>query len=179
MIHTTVHIRPEQPEDYDAIAQVHTQAFGGTDEAALVERIRASDRYIPDLALVAEWEGMVVGHLMMSDADLVGKDTVTILILAPMAVLPEMQNRAIGSSLIRRAVAIADDRGEPLINVLGHPTFYPRFGFKKASLYGIEPPFAFPDEAFMVLRLSTYQSHLRGTLRYPPAFDALLSEGQP
>lgn len=176
MIHAPVQIRPEQPEDYDAIAHVHTQAFNGPDEANLVQRIRMSDRYIPELTLVAEWDGVVVGHLMLSYADLVGKDTVKILILAPMAVLPEMQNRAIGSSLMRRAVAIADDRGEPLINLLGHPHFYPRFGFKRASLYGIEPPFPFPDEAFMVLRLGTYQSHLRGKVQYPPAFDALLSE---
>jgi putative acetyltransferase len=176
MVYTTVHVRSEQPEDYDAIAHIYAEAFGGTDEAQLVERIRLSDRYCPDLTLVAEWGGVVAGHLMLSHADLIGQDTFRILILAPMAVTPEMQNRAIGSTLMRRAVAIADDKGEPLINVLGHPNFYPRFGFKKASLYGIEPPFAFPDEAFMMLRLNTYQSHIRGKLQYPPAFDALLSE---
>ncbi|MEM7770956.1 MAG: N-acetyltransferase [Cyanobacteria bacterium P01_E01_bin.6] len=178
MIHSTINIRQEQPEDYEAIAHIYTEAFGGADEATLVQRIRTSDRYIPELALVAEWDDLVVGHLMLSYADLVGKDTFKILILAPMGVLPEMQNRAIGSSLMRRAVAIADDRGEPLINLLGHPTFYPRFGFKKASMYGIEPPFSFPDDAFMVLLLGTYQSHLRGKLRYPSAFDALLSEAE-
>jgi len=175
MIYTTLHIRPEKLEDVDAITQVHLQAFGGDDEAELVHAIRLSDRYIPELALVAEWEGVVVGHLMISYADLVGNDTYQIPILAPMGVVPEMQNRAIGSSLMRRAVAIADDRGEPLINLLGHPQFYPRFGFKRASLYGIEPPFAFPDEAFMVLRLTQYQSRLSGKLVYPPAFNAILT----
>lgn len=175
MIYATLQIRPEQPEDHDAITQVYVQAFSSSDEAQLVSAIRTSDRYIPELTLVALWQDVVVGHLMISYADLIGDETFTIPILAPMAVIPEMQNRAIGSSLMRRVVAIADDRGEPLINVLGYPQFYSRFGFKPASLYGIEPPFAFPDEAFMVLRLGHYQSHLRGKLMYPPAFDAILS----
>ncbi|MEL6222347.1 MAG: N-acetyltransferase [Cyanobacteria bacterium J06627_8] len=179
MVYSTVHVRPEQLEDYEAIAHLYTEAFDGNDEAELVERIRSSDRYCPSLTLVAEWDGIVVGHLMLSHADLIGTEVFKILILAPMAVTPEMQNRAIGSTLMRRAVAIADDQGEPLINVLGHPNFYPRFGFKKASLYGIEPPFAFPDEAFMVLRLNSYQSHIRGKLQYPPTFNALLSEPAP
>ncbi|MGB3491263.1 MAG: N-acetyltransferase [Elainellaceae cyanobacterium] len=175
MIYTTLNIRQEQPEDYEAIAQVHEQAFCGHNEAELVNAIRMSDRFIPELSLVAEWEGVVVGHLIISYADLVGKDTYKLPILAPMGVVPEMQNRAVGSSLMRKAVAIADARGESLINLLGHPQFYPRFGFKRASLYGIEPPFAFPDEAFMVRILSQYQSHLRGKLMYPPAFNAILT----
>lgn len=162
-------IRPERPEDFDAIHEIVQAAFGQPDEALLVRRLRSSDAYVPELALVAEIDGELVGHVMLTYAYLDGR---RVLSLAPLAVQVGRQRDGIGTALTREALAKADERGEPMCIVLGHPSYYPRFGFEPARAYGIEPPDpAFPDEAFMVVRLRAYDPALRGRVTYPAPFE--------
>jgi putative acetyltransferase len=100
-----------------------------------------------------------------------------VLELGPMSVLPANQRRGVGAKLIREAIRRADERGEPLVLVLGHPWYYPRFGFRPASTLGIEPPDpSLPDEVFMALPLKAYDPALRGRVVFPPAFQSAAAE---
>jgi putative acetyltransferase len=164
-------IRPERPEDAATLRRVHVAAFPTAAEADLVERIRASDGFVPELSLLAEDEdGSVIGHVLLSYVSLAGEP---VLALAPMAVLPMWQGRGVGSALVVAALDAAEVREEPLVVVLGHPWFYPRFGFRRASRYGIFPSAHWPDAAFMVKPLTRNRAELRGKVIYPPAFDGL------
>jgi putative acetyltransferase len=168
-----VTVRPEADADRDAIAAVNTAAFGQPDEARLVEAIRTSDRFVPELSLVAVADGRVVGHILVSYVDLIGDDVRGVLQLAPMAVAPERQSQGIGGALVRAALAAADRLGELLVVVVGHPMYYPRFGFEPAERFGIEPPEPLPAGVFMVAPLAAYDPAVRGRVRYPPAFDSV------
>jgi putative acetyltransferase len=163
-------IRCEHPLDYQAIAEVNLQAFGGVNEGNLVEKIRQSDRYIPELSLVAEVNGIVVGHILFSYIDLVAEETLPALGLAPLAVRPQWQRQGIGSALVTAGLAKAEARLEAIAIVLGHPEFYPRFGFKPSVKYGIESPFPVPEDVFMVKPLQHYKNKYRGKVIYPAAF---------
>jgi putative acetyltransferase len=124
---------------------------------------------VPELSLVAEEDGEIVAHIMLSYVALDGR---SVLQLAPMAVVPDHQSRGIGAALVRSALERADALGEPLVLVVGHAGYYPRFGFEPARALGIEPPEPFPDEDWMARRLAAYEPTLRGTVRCTPAFDA-------
>ncbi|MFL5931582.1 MAG: GNAT family N-acetyltransferase [Gaiellaceae bacterium] len=164
-------IRPETEADYDAVAELTAAAFGKGDEARLVEAIRGSKEYVPELTLVAEENGRIVGHVMYSYSELGGSDT-RLLQLSPLSVAPDRQRAGIGSALTRKSLRLADERREPLVLVLGHPTYYPRFGFRPASTLGLEAPNPeWPDDAFMAVPLTTYDPALRGRVRFAPAFD--------
>ena len=169
----TLDIRPERPDDYDAIARVVAAAFGRALEAELVARIRASDRYVPELALVAVEDGAVAGHTMFSYATLVAGEGEErdVLQLSPVAVAPERQRDGIGGALIREGIAIATERREPLVVVLGHAEYYPRFGFEPCRRHGIEPPHPAMEPNFFVLPLPGHDARLRGRVVFPPAFD--------
>ncbi len=163
-------VREERPEDFDAIAAVVEAAFGKPEEARMIDEIRRSGGYVPELSFVAELAGRVVGHTMLSYVRLEGSPR-RLLELAPMAVHPAHQRQGIGSALAHAALAAADELGEPLVLVLGHPTYYPRFGFRRASELGLVPPSAeIPDEAFMAVPLRTYDHTIRGRVVFPPAF---------
>ncbi len=168
-------IRPEGPADLAAIRTLVAAAFESEDEPDLVEAIRASEQYIAEMVLVAELDGAVVGHVMISGATLRTSDgDRSIVMLAPLAVAPSRQRTGIGSALVQAVTAIADERGEPLVVVEGGPAYYRRFGFEPAYEHGIEitvPDWA-PREAGQVLRLGAYNAALTGSVVYPPAFDS-------
>lgn len=166
-------IRCENFDDYSTIDDLYKQAFEQDNEAKLVEKIRGSSYYIPQLALVAQIDHNVVGHILLSRINLVGEETLQVLGLAPLAVLPKFQRQGIGSALVRVSLETADAMGEALVIVLGHPLFYPRFGFKPSVNYQIESPFPVPQNAFMVKPLRNYQKHYTGTVVYPPAFQGV------
>jgi putative acetyltransferase len=176
---TGVEIRAERPEDHDAIARVVASAFGSPVEAELVDAIRASPEYIPELALVAEADGQVVGHVMISGAALMRDGAAhPIVMLSPLAVAPSFERRGIGSALVRAVTAGADRRGEPLVVLEGNPQFYGRLGFEHSVPHGIEitlPSWA-PREAAQVIRLESYDASLTGRVVYPPAFDAVTED---
>jgi putative acetyltransferase len=134
----------------------------------MVEAIRASDGFVPALSLVADENGEIVGHIILSYVSL--DDGRRLLELGPISVRPDRQEEGIGGALIRTALDIADERGEPLVLVLGHPSYYPRFGFRRASAIGIIPPDGIPDEAWMAITLSAYRPEWRGQVVFPPAF---------
>jgi putative acetyltransferase len=166
-------IRSETEADYPGVAAVNNAAFGSDNESYLISLIRESELYVPELSLVAvdDVHG-VVGHVMFSFVVLETEDgNVPILDLAPLAVHPDHQNRGIGSALTRHGLRLIEERGDPLVLVEGIPSYYPRFGFDRASAHGITPPSpVIPDDAFMVKRLPNYDPKLRGKVRYPEAF---------
>ncbi len=169
-------IRPERDADHAAIAEVVRAAFvGHPDEVALfVDRIRASEQFVPDLALVAEDSSGVIAHVMLSWVGVDGGSRPTILNLTPMSVRPDRQRIGVGSRLIRNALIRVEEAGEPAVMVEGIAAYYPRFGFERASALGfISPHPTIPDEAFMVKRLRGYSPDLAGRIVYPAAFEAL------
>jgi len=169
-----VTIRPERPGDVASIHALTDAAFRNTDdESAIVDRLRGTDRWIADLSLVAEApDGAVVGHCLTSVGDLVGEDGTVrpILALGPISVLPERQGQGIGGALIRATIAAAVAGRWPAIVLLGHATYYPRFGFERARALGIEPERPWRDENWMALRLPGWTPDLRGTMHFPPEF---------
>ncbi|MBD2694539.1 GNAT family N-acetyltransferase [Anabaena catenula] len=168
-----MNIRCETLLDYSAIAEVNTLAFQGETEAKLIEKIRSSDRYIPELSLVIEIQGKIVGHILYSYINLVSEKILPVLGLAPLAVHPEFQKQGIGSTLVKASLEIADTRGDAIVIVLGHPAFYSRFGFQPSVDYQIESPFPVPDDVFMVKTLSSYEKKYKGKVVYPPAFNGV------
>ncbi|MEO6317840.1 MAG: N-acetyltransferase [Acidimicrobiales bacterium] len=169
-----VTIRQETAGDASPIAKVVAAAFGSPAEARLVEMIRGSAGYVPKLALVAERDGKIVGHVMISHARLDrGGDERRIAMLSPLAVAPDRQRQGVGSALVRAAVALADERGEPLVVLEGSPAYYGRLGFVPSARHGIELPLPSwaPPEAAQVMRLKRYDPALTGRVVYPPAFN--------
>lgn len=168
-----VTIRPERHGDEDAIRAVNDAAFGGPVEAGIVEAIRGTDRWIDGGSLVAEVaEGSVVGHLLLSEGDLVAPDggVRRIWMVGPVAVAPERQRHGIGGALMRTAIALAAERHRPVLCLLGHADYYPRFGFEPARAIGIEPPRPWRDANWLALRLPDWDASLRGVARFAPAF---------
>jgi putative acetyltransferase len=162
-------IRPEASADHGAIATITERAFGRPVEARMIEDVRESDGYVPELSMVAEENGELVGHVLLSYVGL--EDGRRLLALGPIAVRPDRQGKGIGGSLVRAGLAAADERGEPLVLLLGHPTYYPRFGFTSASAMGLFPPDpGMLDAAWMVYPLRAYTPDLRGRVVFPPAF---------
>ena len=161
-------IRREAPADAAAVREVNTLAFGQPDEAALVDRLRRRPALY--LGLVAVDGGEVVGHIVFTPAPLHTNAGVLVpLALAPMAVRPGRQRQGIGSALVREGLAAGRAAGHGLVVVVGHPHFYPRFGFVRARPLGITSVPAFPDEAFMLAEL-TPGALGDGVIRYGPEF---------
>ena len=165
-----MNLRSESTADHEAIDATVDLAFEGPTESLLIRLIRRTDRFVADLSVVAEVEDEIVGHILLSYVDLVGESTTRVLSLAPLAVHPDHQRRGIGGALVQEAIGRAEDRGEPLVIVEGHPGYYPRFGFERGTTLGFEKPaHQIPDAAFMVRQLSAFD-HQSGQIVYPPAF---------
>jgi putative acetyltransferase len=166
-------VRPETEADVARIGAINEAAFGGPVEAGIVAAIRGTDRRIVDGSLVAEdAAGDVVGHVLLSVGDLIAEDGTVrpIWVLGPVSVVPEQQGRGVGAALMRAAIEVARGHRQPLICLLGHATYYPRFGFEPARAIGILPPAPYRDESWMALRLPGWTPVMRGTVRFPPAF---------
>ena len=166
-------IRPETVEDYAAIREVNTLAFGREVEARLVENLRRLPDFIPELSLVGIEAGQVVGHILFSPLVIETQEgAVPAVALATLAVRPEFQNQGIGSELVRDGLERCRSLGHRIVVVIGHPKYYPRFGFSPARAQGLEVPFPVPDEAFLVLELVPGAlDGVAGTVRYPPPFE--------
>ena len=166
-------IRTEQPDDYAAIAEVCRLAFGGEGESRLVATLRAEEEFDPNLSLVAVRDRTIVGHILFSQIRIESDRAQTpALALAPMAVLPDYQRQGIGTQLVNRGLEACRHLSHAIVVVLGHPRYYPRFGFTPAAPYHIQAPFPAPDEAFMVLGLTPEAlDGVSGVVRYSKAFD--------
>ena len=163
-------IRAEEERDYAKVRAVNTSAFETPLEANLVEALRTQAR--PIVSLVAIDERDVVGHVMFSPVSLSGHPDLNLMGLAPMAVIPSHQARGIGSALVRAGLEQCRQLGCGAVVVLGHPHYYPRFGFVSAARYGIGCEYDVPEDVFMLLELQPHA--LQGTLgiiKYHPAFN--------
>ena len=147
-----VTIRPETPHDIPVIHALTAAAFGRESEPTVTDDLRAAGRLL--LSLVAELEGAVVGHVAISPAEITCDDAVlAVVALGPIAVTPAHQRQGIGGVLVRGAITACAQLGHPLIFLLGHPTYYPRHGFKPAKAQGVRwsgDSSAGPCEPFMV-----------------------------
>jgi putative acetyltransferase len=160
--------RPERPEDAEAVHRLNLAAFGRPDEADLVEALRADPAWIEGLSLLAVDDAdRPVGHALLTRCHI---GDAPALALAPCAVLPGHQRTGAGTAAIRAALEAARSRGEHAVVVLGHPEYYPRFGFDRASAAGVRVPFEVPDEALMVLGLHKGRPLPSGAVRYAAAF---------
>jgi putative acetyltransferase len=161
-------VRAETAADHDEIRRINDEAFGETLESELVDAIRSSDRFVPDLSLVAGSRGQTLGHVISSYVDL-EPGARRLLQVGPLAVLPSHQRRGVGSALMEETIRRADERGEPVLLIEGDPRYYGRFGFTRADALGIDPPAeAYGPQYFMLRPLTQYDASLRGRAVYPP-----------
>ena len=162
-------VRSERPEDAGAVRAVNLAAFETATEADLVDALRAQASGV--VSLVAERDGAVVGHILFSPVLLGAHPELRIAGLAPMAVVPACQRQGIGSALVRAGLERCRALGYGAIVVLGHPTYYPRFGFTPSAPRGIRSGYDVPDDVFMALELQPgYLGHASGIVAFHPAF---------
>lgn len=170
-------VRPEEPHDPPAIRAVNEAAFGTPLEADIVDALRARGK--ARISLVAEARAQVVGHVLFSPVSLAGHAGLPLVGLGPMAVLPAHQRRGIGSALVRRGLEFCRAQRHAAVVVLGHPGYYPRFGFVPASRYRIRSGYDVPDDVFMVVELRPGSLRdVSGTVAYDEAFGGP-SRGRP
>ncbi len=172
-----INLRRETPADHSAVAGVIALAFKGLDksdgtEGELVNKLRTRKNFISALSIVAEADRKVIGYILFTEIEIIadGKSSES-LALAPIAVLPEFQKQGIGGSLIMEGLKKAADLGFSSVVILGHPNYYPRFGFKPASVWNIKAPMKVPDINFMAVELrKDALTNVSGTVKYPPEF---------
>jgi putative acetyltransferase len=163
-------IRRELPSDVPAIHDVHLGAFETSVEADLVKALRADEGWLPALSLVAEAAGSVVGHVVCTRGHV---DAAPALGLGPLGVLPAEQRRGVGAALMHAVLAAADALDEPIVVLLGHKDYYPRFGFAPAQAQGILPPDPAWGDHFQARPLTAYTPSLRGRFAYATPFSEL------
>lgn len=174
-----IKIRQEQQADFSQTENVIKRAFADVEisdknEHELVARLRKSEAFIPPLSLVAVHQDTqnIIGHILLTKIKIKNdRSFVKSLALAPVSVLPEYQNKGIGKTLIVEALQKAKELGCQSIVVLGHPDYYPKFGFKPSSKWGIQPPFDVTKEYFMALELQEGAlENVEGIVEYSSAF---------
>ena len=172
MENINVVIRQETPADFPAVYSVNTSAFNRNEEATLVDRLRGSKSFIPQLSLVATIDNKVVGYILFTRVNIIGNGhNEEGLALAPVAVFPEWQRKGIGSKLVNSGIEAAKKLEYKSVVVLGHEQYYPRFGFKPTNRWGIKPPFHVSDNLFMGLELvENALSDVQGTVVYSKEF---------
>jgi putative acetyltransferase len=147
-----VKIRQESVADSAEVLEVVRLAFGRSVESQLVEKFRQNSNYVPELSLVAEYEGHVIGHILFFPIVVkVDDEALKTLILAPLSVHPSYQRRGVGGELTKAGLAAVKQLGYPSVLVVGHPNYYPKFGFRPASEWGFKMKEANPPEAFMAI----------------------------
>ena len=173
----SVSIRLETPGDEPGVRRVHEAAFTGPEEADIVDRIRREAPAGWQSLVAVDAGGTIVGHVLLSPCPVEDEDggrVGEVLALGPIAVLPEVQFRGVGSALMATAASLAVARAVPALVLLGHPSYYPRFGFEPARGLGLMPPAeAWPDDAWMARRLPAWTDACCGTVRFPEAFEPL------
>ena len=165
-------IRQETPADYKHIDCLITTAFENAahadgNEHDLVRALREGENYIPELSLVAEEDGVLLGHILFTRAKV---EETTVLALAPLAVKPEYQGQGIGRELIQRGHDIAYELGYVYSLDLGSENYYPKLGYKPAHLFGIMPPFDVPAVNFMAIKINDASPEITGVLEYAKEF---------
>jgi len=171
-LNSAIKIRAEKSDDHDAVKDLNDRAFNQSQEGIIVGKITNSGASI--LSLVAEIDKKIVGHILFSPAQFEEFPGITGgMGLAPMAVLPGYQEQGIGKMLVKEGISILRKQNVPFIIVLGHEHYYPKFGFEKASGYGIRCQWeGVPDEAFMILILNhELMSGVQGVARYMDEFN--------
>ncbi|MEO0875094.1 MAG: N-acetyltransferase [Bacteroidota bacterium] len=177
MATTHIHIRQETTADHQQVFQLVEAAFAGVEysdqsEHHLVERLRKSDAFIPELSLVAEQGQEIVGHIILTQIAIVDGETRSpSLALAPVSVLPTHQGQGIGGALIKEAHKRAQALGHSSVILLGHADYYPRFGYRPTAEFGIRLPFEAPKENCMLVELQAGSlTGISGVVEYPTAF---------
>ncbi|MFS4431149.1 GNAT family N-acetyltransferase [Chryseobacterium sp. S90] len=171
-------IRQEEKKDHQQVFQLTEEAFREMEhsdhqEQFLVEKLRRSEAFIPELSLVAENEdGRIAGHILFTKLKIVnGTESFESLALAPVSVKPEFQNQGIGGRLITTGHRIARELGYQSVILIGHENYYPRFGYKKTSNFGISFPFDIPEENGMAVELvKDGLKNKKGVVKYPQEF---------
>ena len=165
-------IRDEKEIDRKAVHAVNTAAFERETEADLVDLLRGNTE--PLVSLVAKNNGDIVGHILFSQVRLTGHPDVMIMGLGPMAVTPEFQRKGIGTELVKTGLEGCKQLGAGAVVVLGHPQYYPRFGFKTSSAFGIGCEYEVSEDAFMALELlPDYLQGKSGIIKYHEIFSSV------
>ena len=167
-----VEVRFERPKDIDEVRLLNDKAFGQPLEGRIVDKLRKSCKGI--LSLVAISNIKVIGHILFSPVTIETQSgTIGGKGLGPMAILPELQNQGIGTKLVKEGLRIINNTTCPFVIVLGHEKYYPRFGFQRASKYGLKSQWeGIPDKAFMVMILNdSVMKGVSGIVRYRDEFD--------
>ena len=168
-----LNIRKERDSDIEEVFGINVRAFDTDAEAKLVDRLRSSGVFY--ISLIAEENSHIVGHILFTPVELTGNPQgLRLMGLAPMAVLPEYQNRGIGSRLVEAGLKRCKDENIDAVFVLGHPDYYPRFGFLPSVRFGIKSQYEVPDELFMAVELNKgILSKNQGIIRYRKEFEGL------
>lgn len=162
-------IRPERDDDYAAVHALNVSAFESPAEARLVARLRRESDSV--VSLVAEVEGTVAGHIMFTPVTLSRHPSLRMMGLGPMAVTPTHRRQGIGSALVRGGLERCTQKGFGAVVVIGHPDYYPRFGFRPGVSRGLTCEYDVPPEVFMVMELQlNYLTGSSGVVSYHAAF---------
>ncbi len=177
-MNSNFNIRKETPEDYNRVIELTEKAFetleiSDHNEGKLVDKLREAPTFIEELSLVAELNGQVVGHILFTPIVIDnGTQQFQSLVLAPVSVLPEFQKMGIGGQLIRAGHCKSKELGFQSVILIGHPDYYPKFGYKPASIWGIKTQIPLPSEdVFMAVELTKGRLEgVSGTVIFPPEF---------